>query len=237
MNILDEIHAAYGGDRWREAFTISARKRFGGVTWPVKRVDGLLDAGSVSVTVHDEQVRFWPVGTSSDSIEFTPERVRVVGRNGGLVEELVEPRRSFAGHVLETPWSTAQLGYFAGYAMWTYLAEPVALRVPGTIVEEGGQWHEDGESWRVLHVTYPAGVATHSAQQTLYIDADGLIRRRDYTVDVLGGATGAHYVRRHEVVDGLVIGTDRVVYSRDEHGAVQKEPTLVSIALSDVVVS
>ncbi|MFD0327250.1 hypothetical protein ACFQZC_01160 [Streptacidiphilus monticola] len=39
-------------------------------------------------------------------------------------------------------------------------------------------------------MTYPDTVATHSPHQVLYIDDDGLIRRRDYQVDIAGGSPG-----------------------------------------------
>jgi hypothetical protein len=47
-----------------------------------------------------------------------------------VVEERANPRASFAGHVLETPWDRIQLAYFRGYAMWTYLTTPFVLPEP-----------------------------------------------------------------------------------------------------------
>jgi hypothetical protein len=40
---------------------------------------------------------------------------------GQTVEELLQPRESFKGHAVDTPWTRLQLAYFVGYAMWTYL--------------------------------------------------------------------------------------------------------------------
>ncbi|MFE3957521.1 hypothetical protein ACFXPS_25495 [Nocardia sp. NPDC059091] len=69
--------------------------------------------------------------------------------------------------------------YFSGYAMWTYLSEPYSLTLPGVYTEQLSTWHEQGETWRRLGVQYPDTIATHSPKQVLYIDPDGLIRRRD----------------------------------------------------------
>ncbi|WP_198383870.1 hypothetical protein [Roseomonas sp. KE2513] len=47
--------------------------------------------------------------------------------DGTVLEELPEPRRSFAGQSLGTPWTELQLAYFASCAMWTYLNMPFLL--------------------------------------------------------------------------------------------------------------
>jgi hypothetical protein len=41
-------------------------------------------------------------------------------------------------------------------------------------------WQENGETWRRLKVTFPASIATHSAEQTFYFDQEGLLTRHDY---------------------------------------------------------
>jgi hypothetical protein len=48
---------------------------------------------------------------------FEPHRVALEDANGKVIEELVQPRSSFQGHTLETPWSDLQLAYFVGTAM------------------------------------------------------------------------------------------------------------------------
>jgi hypothetical protein len=84
-------------------------------------------------------------------------------------------------------------------------------------------------------VTYPDHIATHSKEQTYYIDADGLIRRHDYVSEVLG-STGpaAHYTSEHREFDGITVPTRRRVYLIGEDGTVMKESLIVSIDLDDV---
>jgi hypothetical protein len=50
--------------------------------------------------------------------------------DGTVVEALDLPRSSFAGHEFETPWSTLQLAYFVGTAMWTDLTQPFTFAMP-----------------------------------------------------------------------------------------------------------
>jgi hypothetical protein len=85
-------------------------------------------------------------------------------------------------------------------------------------------------------VTYPGHIATHSKEQTYYIDADGLIRRHDYVAEVLG-STGpaAHYSSEHREFDGIVVPTRRRVYLIGEDGDVMPEPLIVSVDLDDIV--
>jgi hypothetical protein len=60
---------------------------------------------------------------------------------------------------------------------------------PGFVTEEIEPWRENGETWRRLKATFPATVASHNREQVTHFGPDGLMRRHDYTVDVLGGAT------------------------------------------------
>lgn len=121
--------------------------------------------------------------------------------------------------------------------MWTYLAEPLSLTYPGVRTEEIGPWTEDGEKFRRLHITFPDSIATLSTEQTVYVDAQGLIRRRDYSVEIAGNTPAAHYVSGHKEVSGLVVPTTRMIYSRDENGHKVPEPLVVSVRLENIAVS
>jgi hypothetical protein len=59
---------------------------------------------------------------------------------------------------------------------------------PGFRTEEIEPWMESDESWRRLKVTFPDDIASHTREQVTYFGPDGLMRRHDYSVDVLGGA-------------------------------------------------
>jgi hypothetical protein len=59
----------------------------------------------------------------------------------------------------------------------------------------------------------------------------------DYTVDVLGGATGANYSSGYEEFQGIMMPTTRRIYARDANGLKVEEPVLVSINIKDLVFS
>jgi hypothetical protein len=142
--------------------------------------------------------------------------------------------RSFAGHTLETPWTTLQLAYFVGTAMWTYLTQPFTLTLPGFETAQLEPWQENGEQWQRLRVVWPSHLATHSTVQTLYVGHDGLIRREDYDVDILGGSTGAHYMSGYTRIAGIMLPTGHRIFARTPEGQAFPEPMLVSIDLSEI---
>src|SRR3546814_14478541 len=51
--------------------------------------------------------------------------------------------------------------------------------------------------------------------QTFYFDQSGLLRRHDYSVEIMGGTTSANYATDHKAFDGLIFPTKRRVYAAD----------------------
>lgn len=233
--LASETIAAHGGlERWQQFSTLSARLAQGGVLWPLKGVGGLLDVTVVTVDLRHQHASHAPFGGGSRKSSFRPDRVALLTDAGEEIEALAQPRASFAGHTLETPWSELQLAYFAGYAMWTYLTLPFLLAEPGVVTQEIGRWEENGEILRRLAVTFPDNIATHSTQQTLYIDGQGLIKRHDYDVEIAGNTPGAHYLSDYVEVQGIRFPTRRRIYPRQGDGTPMAEPLVVSIDLSEI---
>ena len=73
----------------------------------------------------------YPFGAAGRSV-FTPGRVVIEDDDGTVVEALDQPRASFAGHTVQTPWTAPELAYFVGTAMWTYLTQPFTFTLPGS---------------------------------------------------------------------------------------------------------
>jgi hypothetical protein len=217
---------AHGGlDRWRKLKTISARLVQGGVLWKLKGQEAVL---------RKEWTSHCPFGKPNQRTSFQPDRVAIENSNADVVEERFNPRESFKGHVLDTPWDDLQLAYFAGYAMWTYLNAPFLFALPGVETEEIQPRRENGTAWRSLKVRFPASIATHSAEQTFYFDQHGLLKRHDYDVDVSGGTPAAHYVSELKEVSGIIVPTKHTVFGRQSDGSPVPTPLVVSIDLSEI---
>lgn len=226
---------AHGGlDRWNQLGSVSARLGHGGVLWPFKGQAGVLDDVYVTASLHEERVSHHPFGAADRHSAFTPERVAIETDAGDVVEAMDQPRASFADHALETQWSTLQLAYFVGTAMWTYLTQPFTFTLPGFDTTELDPWREKDEDWRRLRVTWPSYLATHSTEQTLYFNDDGLLARHDYDVEINAGNKAAQYVSDYEEVAGIKLPTEHRIFPRDDDGQSLPEPLFVSIDLSEI---
>jgi len=236
--LKDLVIQAHGGlDRWRQFDQVSADLVQGGALWSIKGHADTLARTNVTVGLKEEWASHAPFGAGDRRSRFTPDRMAIEDRDGALLEELVQPRASFAGHTLQTPWTELQLAYFAGCAMWTYLNMPFLLAWPGVESEELEPWPTDSGDWRRLAVRSPAGIATHSTVQTLYFDADGLLKRHDYDVEISGNTPGAHIIGGYTEVSGIKFPTKRRIYARQPDGSFSTDPLVVSIDLSNIRLS
>ena len=102
--------------------------------------------------------------------------------------------------------------YFSGEALWAYLTAPFPYTWPGFVTEEITSIQVGGETWRRLKVAFPDHIKTHTREQISCFGPDGLLRRQDYTVDILGGAPGLNYASDYRKVDGIIIPTTRRIY-------------------------
>ena len=95
---------------------------------------------------------------------------------------------------------------------------------------------EGPETWRVLKAYFPGSIETHSLTQEFYFGEDLLLRRHDYTVDILGGATGLNYASDYRDVDGIIFPTKRRIYAYEDDYQLVPEPLLVKIDMGEITV-
>jgi len=234
-DLLETVIAAHGGlTRWNQLDAVSVHAVNGGALWALKGQPGVLDDVFVRANLHQERESHHPFGAPDRRSTFTPEHVAIETTQGDVVEALNQPRASFAGHTLETPWKTLQLAYFVGTAMWTYLTQPFTFALPEFKTTELDPWQEAGERWRRLHLVWPGYLATHSTEQTLYVGADGLIRRHDYDVEIMGGSGAAHYISDYTRIAGIMVPTRHRIFPRGPSDEALSEPLLVSIDVSEI---
>ncbi|SDA35875.1 hypothetical protein [Sphingomonas sp. NFR15] len=233
-DLVDFAINAHGGlDRFNKFDFLTARLKQGGALWPLKGQATTLQEANVKIDLRKEWTSHWPFAPTTHHSVFTPELVRIEDEAGNVVEELTNPRPTFEGFELETPWSLPQLGYFAGYAMWNYLTAPFLLTRPGVVSVEVDPWSEGGETWRRLRVEFPDTIATHSRIQHYYFDDKGLLRRHDYEVEIQGNNSAAHYLTGPVVVDGITLYSNMRIVPNTPDNVPMSEPELVTIELSD----
>jgi len=234
-DLLEFAVAAHGGlERWNGFRTLRAKMAVRGAIFEAKRIAGLQDDVTYEVQLHEERVTIDRFGGPDRRLRFVPNRLSLESFDGAVIETRDNPRGAFKDHNADSPWDALHLGYFASYALWTYLNLPFLYANPGFVVEEIAPWREAGEEWRRLKATFPENVASHARDQVTYFGPDGLMRRHDYTVDVLGGATGANYSTNYREFQGIKTPTTRRVYAYDAQGRKAPEPVLVSIDIEGV---
>ena len=226
---------AHGGlSRWDAIRTLEAKMSITGAIWHVKQKPDIFRHVVVAMDTQTQRVELRPFTTPDRYFLFTPGRIAVESTDGRVLESRDNPRLSFAGHSQQTPWDDLHAAYFCSYALWTYFSTPFLYTYQGVVTEELSPWRENGEQWRRLKVTFPASIDTHSREQVSYFGPDGLLRRHDYTVDVMGGATGANYASNYRDFDGLIVPATRRVFAHDAGGRKIDEPLLVAIDVGTV---
>ena len=233
--LLASIVEAHGGlDRWRRFNRVVATIVTGGALWGMKNLTQDQDPRRMSVSLHEEISSVAPFGDPDWHTEFTPERVAILRGDGTVVAERHDPRASFAGHEMTTPWDPLHRAYFNGYALWTYLTTPFLLTMDGVQVTEERAWTESSETWQVLRARFPRSIATHGALQDFFFGDDLLLRRHDYNVEVAGGFAAAQLMYDYIEADGIRLPSRRRAYIRGTDSRPSLDPLLVSIDISDV---
>ncbi|MBM9503065.1 hypothetical protein [Actinacidiphila acididurans] len=162
------------------------------------------------------------------------EDLLTVTQPDGSVACLAHPRASFDGFTAASQWSVAQAGYFRAYATWLYLIEAFVFTYPGVEITEIEPWIENGETWRVLDVTFPPTIDTHSTTQRYYFDAAGFMVRLDYEPVINASLPTAHYQPERAAVDGAVITTEHEIFSRNADRTPDRSLVRISLNVTGI---
>jgi hypothetical protein len=232
--LLNLAVKAHGGlDRWNKVEAIKVVAAITGGIWYVKGKADFLKNVIVTSQTRNEHLTVDFPGQDKRAI-FQPDRVVMETAAGTLIEARNDPEESFAGQQRETPWDDIHVAYFAGEALWTYLNTPFLYTYEGFVTEEIASIEVEGEVWRRLKITFPDNVKSHTREQISCFGPDGLLRRHDYTVDILGGATGLNFASDYRDVDGIIVPTKRRVYAYEGDYQLVKEPLLVAIDMGEI---
>jgi hypothetical protein len=232
--LLDLAVKAHGGlDRWNKVKAIKVAASITGAIWYVKGQGNTLNNVVLTAETRNERLTVdYPV--QSKRAKFEPNRIVIESADGTLIDARDNPEKSFGTQQRFTPWDDIDVAYFVGEALWTYLNTPFLYTHDGFATEEISSIEVEGETWRRLKVTFPDGVKSHTREQISCFGPDGLLCRHDYTVDILGGATGLNYASDYRNVDGIIVPTKRRVYAYEGDYQLVKEPLLVAIDMGEI---
>jgi hypothetical protein len=235
--LLNLAVKAHGGlARWNKVKTIEVAASITGGIWYVKGKGDFLKNVILTTETRKEHLIVDFPGQDKRAI-FQPNRVVMETVDGNLIEARDDPEKSFEGQQRETPWDDLHVTYFVGEALWTYLNTPFLYTYEGFVTEEIPSIQVEGEVWRRLKVTFPDYVKSHTREQFSCFGPDGLLRRHDYTVDILGGATGLNYASDYRDVDGIIVPAKRRVYAYEGDYQLVKEPLLVAIDMGEITLT
>jgi hypothetical protein len=225
---------AHGGlNRWNKVKAIKVAASITGGIWYVKGKGDFLKSVVLTAETRNERLTV-DFPDQNMRANFEPNRIVIETANGDLIEARDNPEKSFLGQKRETPWDDVHVVYFVGEALWTYLNTPFLYTHKGFVTEEIAAIQVEGETWRRLKVIFPDHVKSHTREQISCFGPDGLLRRHDYTVDILGGATGLNYASEYRDVDGIIVPTKRRVYAYEGDYQLVKEPLLVAIDMGEI---
>jgi hypothetical protein len=220
---------AHGGlQRWEKVQTIVVTASITGAIWAIKGQANYLDNVVMRIDTRQQRI-VTDFPAQNKRLTYEPERVTLEMPTGHLVQERNEPEASFSGQGRETPWDPLHVAYFHGEALWTYFNTPFLYAQPGFVTDEISSIEVEGEHWRRLKITFPNHIKSHTKEQISCFGPDGLLRRHDYIVDILGGATGLNYAYDYKSIDGLQFFTKRRVYAYEGDYVLVPEPLLVNI--------
>ena len=107
--LLSAVLDAHGGMRnWAGITRITARMSLGGPFWGARGWPDIYSKPTVTIDPHREHIRFEPF-TAEDRaslLEVGPERVTITSADGQVIEQRLDPRRSFPRDfdAFTTPW-------------------------------------------------------------------------------------------------------------------------------------
>ena len=232
--IRSAIEAHGGQARWDRVEAVEATLSASGFLFTAKRrpvlrrVRVCASAREVRFVFHD----FPRAGEASELVGN--DEVRVVGADGSVLARRERPRLAFSGLRRQLYWDHLDFVYFGAYATWNYLVTPFLFLREGFAFEALPPLQTPAGAWSRVRVTFPADLPTHSPTQDFYFDEQHLLRRLDYTAEVVGGwAHAAHLCEQMREFDGLQVSTRRTVKPLPFGTRPLPLPTLVAIEIHD----
>lgn len=226
-----------GAQRWAQLSRFRVAASITGGIWALKGKPGPLDRVVLEGETRDQRLTITPFPEPGRYTTWEPYRQTIETTDGVLIAARRNPAAAFVGTTRTSPWDEFQVAYFAGEANWNYFVAPFIFARSDFACEEIEPWHEDGQTWRSLLVTYPDTIVAHHRQQTYHFDDAGLLRRLDYSVDILGGGPAVHYPSEYREFDGIMVPTRRRIHVRNPDGSPVLDSVSIAIDVTDAAFS
>lgn len=218
---------AYGGKAlWRAARSVRATVSTSGLAFVLKW-QRPFDRIAVRCSVGEPIVRLTPIDRSGNTGVLKNGDVFLEDPSGIMIARRQNARSFFPYGRRLLWWDSLDQTYFAGYALWNYLA------FPSLMLRKDIQWEEMGP--HRLRAIFPENIPTHSPVQEFHFDpVSGLLRQHNYTAEVMGGwAKAANRVLEHGTWNGIPYPSHRLVTPQKKDGAPAGGPVLIDLIIHD----
>jgi hypothetical protein len=234
--IVREVIEAHGGmDRWSGLDALDAEISASGFLFTTKRRP-VLNHVRVRAATREPRFTFFDFPLQGQTAElFGNNEVQVRDRGGTILARRNNPRAAFTGLRRQFVWDDLDFIYFAGYATWNYLTTPFLLARKGFEIETLEPLPGALSQFTRLQVIFPEDIPTHSRRQVFYIDEQRLLRRLDYTAEVVGmWAHAAHLCEDFRTFGGITAPTRRRVRPLPFGNMPLPGPVLVKLDVHDI---
>ncbi len=212
--IVKKVVEAHGGEtQWRQLEAIEAVISVRGFLFTVKRRP-VLDRVRVRASTREPKFIFYDFPRAGRNSEFIGnDEVRIVSSDEQVLVSRRQPRSAFRHIRRQLYWDALDFTYFGGYATWNYLVTPFLFLRDDIRFEELEPLPSDTEYLPRLQVSFPEDIPTHCQRQIFCFDRNYLLRRLDYTAEVIGRwARGAHICDSYRDFEGFKVPTRRRVH-------------------------
>jgi hypothetical protein len=236
MRTVHEAVEAHGGmDFWNGIEALDAEISARGFLFTAKRRP-VLRRVRMRAAAHEPRFSFADFPKPGQTAELIGnDEVHILDREGRIAARRENPRAAFHGLRRQFIWDDLDFTYFGGYATWNYLTTPFMLLREGLIIEALEPLPGPLAQLTRVQVTFPDGFPTHSRRQVFYFDEKRLLRRLDYTAEVVGGwAHAAHLCDEYRQFGGLKVATRRRVLPLPFGYTPLPGPLLVELDVHDI---
>ena len=233
--IVEKVIEAHGGvSRWTELEALEANISARGLLFKAKRRP-ILNRVRVRAATREPKFTFYDFPEPGQTSELLGEKeVRILGADNEIRASRIQPRLAIRGLRRQLYWDDLDFIYFGGYATWNYLVTPFLFIRKDFHFEKLEPLPTISESWLRLRVSFPDDLPTHCKTQIFYFDRNYLLRRLDYTAEVVGRwARAAHICENYQNFDGIKVATIRRVRPLFFSNNPLPGPTLVAIDIHD----
>jgi hypothetical protein len=234
QDILDNVIAAHGGaGRWQDLAAVEAVISARGFLFTAKR-RAVLSRVRVRAMTHEPRFIFYEFPRAGQTGELLgDDEVRITGPDNQVVSSRMQPRRAMRGLRRQFYWDDLDFIYFGGYATWNYLVTPFLFLRDGFDFTALEPLPGLDCPFR-LQAIFPDVLPTHCKNQIFHFDRNYLLRRLDYTAEVVGRwAHAAHLCENYRDFDGIKISTTRRVRPLFIGNRPLPGPTIVAIDIHE----